>query len=208
VGVGAVVSADMDVCGDGRIAMVLAQSGYVGISRIEVHQFNVAAAVDRAVLLKSSPAEVVAGMFDGAGIEMPPEFSTAEWRGTPRLTSRPARVASERVFLIGDAAGYVEPFTGEGMAAALESAIAIAPLVVEASKGWTPVIAHRWESLHKRIVRDRQLTCRQLAWILRRPWAANAMLQLCRVIPGIAEQIIAKTSCPSNSMATLGLNTT
>jgi 2-polyprenyl-6-methoxyphenol hydroxylase-like FAD-dependent oxidoreductase len=198
----------MDVCGDGRIAMVLAQSGYVGISRIEVHQFNVAAAVDRAVLLKSSPAEVVAGMFDGAGIEMPPEFSTAEWRGTPRLTSRPARVASERVFLIGDAAGYVEPFTGEGMAAALESAIAIAPLVVEASKGWTPVIAHRWESLHKRIVRDRQLTCRQLAWILRRPWAANAMLQLCRVIPGIAEQIIAKTSCPSTSMATLGLNTT
>ena len=45
-----------------------------------------------------------------------------QWRGTPPLTRRAPSLAAERVFVLGDAAGYVEPFTGEGMAWALASA--------------------------------------------------------------------------------------
>jgi flavin-dependent dehydrogenase len=196
VGVGAVISGDMDTCRDGQITMVLTRYGYVGISRINARQFNIAAAVDRAALQRVLPADVVASMLEEGGFRVPADFRSANWRGTPRLTSRPNHVASERVFLMGDAAGYIEPFTGEGMAAALESAVAIAPLVVESVKNWTPVIAQRWDALHKQIVRDRQSTCRQLAWILRRPWAARATLQLCRLMPGIADQMIAKTTSP------------
>ena len=44
-----------------------------------------------------------------------PALAGAEWRGTPLLTRRESRLAANRLFLLGDAAGYAEPFTGEGM---------------------------------------------------------------------------------------------
>ena len=50
------------------------------------------------------------------------------------------------------------------------------------------------------MVRDRQRTCRQLAWILRRPWAASLTLGICRVMPGIAERVIRSTNDPSNHL--------
>ena len=186
VGIGAVVTGNFDVCPIGQITMVLSHCGYVGISRVSEQQFNVAAAIDGRLLLQSAPAEIVAGILTDAGISFPPNLMSAHWRGTPPLTSRPKRVASDRVFLIGDAGGYVEPFTGEGMAAALEAAVAVTPLAVRATELWSPSIADCWEALHRQIVRDRQRTCRQLAWILRRPWAASTALSVCRLLPGIA----------------------
>src|SRR3954466_13467925 len=123
---------------------------------------------------------------------------SAHWRGTPPLTSKPKHVAADRVLLIGDAGGYIEPFTGEGMAFALEAATAITPLVAQAVESWTPAIAESWEMLHRTMVRDRQRTCRQLAWILRRPLAASLMLGACRVWPGIAERMIDRTNSPAN----------
>jgi len=194
VGVGAVVTGDFEACPIGQITMVLSRSGYVGISRAYEHRFNIAAAIDRTALLRTAPAKIVTDILFHAGIRFPPELLSAHWRGTPPLTSRPARVAFNRVFLIGDAGGYIEPFTGEGMAAALEAALAVTPLVVRATQLWTSAIADEWEMRHKKIVRDRQRTCRQLAWILRRPWAAIAALSVCRMLPGIAARLIAKTS--------------
>ncbi len=197
VGIGAIIVGELDASPAGQITMVLSRHGYVGISRVNSQQFNVAAAVDRALLLEAAPVEIVATMLTEAEIPIPSSLMRANWRGTPPLTSRPLHVASERVFLIGDAGGYVEPFTGEGMAAALEAAVAVAPLAIESAEYWVPSIANRWEVLHRQIVRDRQSTCRQLAWILRRPLAAQAALNICRVVPRIAERLIAKTSIPS-----------
>ena len=198
VGIGAVLTGDFDDCSTGQITMVLSRHGYVGISRVGEHQFNVAAAVDRGALLQSAPAGVVANILIHAGLGFPSELMSAHWRGTPPLTSRPAHVAAERIFLIGDAGGYIEPFTGEGMAFALEAAIAIMPFAVQAVRSWTPAIAERWERLHRQMVRDRQHTCEQLAWILRRPWAASLTLGICRVLPGIAERMIDRTSSPTS----------
>ena len=42
-----------------------------------------------------------------------------QWHGTPGLTRRTRPLARDRLFYLGDAAGYVEPFTGEGIAWAL-----------------------------------------------------------------------------------------
>src|SRR5213078_4791567 len=100
------------------------------------NQLNVAAAVEPALLAHATPADVVESIVAKAGAGVPPALRRAIWRGTPQLTSRPKRVAAERVFLIGDASGYVEPFTGEGMATAIESAVAVAPFVLEATKTW------------------------------------------------------------------------
>ncbi len=198
VGIGAVMSGDFKEFPAGLLTMVLSRSGYVGISRVRERQFNVAAAVDRKALLRTTPAKIVAGILTYAGISFPVGLLGAHWRGTPPLTSRPKHVAAERVLLIGDAGGYVEPFTGEGMAFALEAAIAITPLIVQAVQSWTPAIAESWEMLHRQMVHDRQRTCQQLAWILRRPWAASLTLGICRVLPGIAARMIDNTNNPTN----------
>jgi flavin-dependent dehydrogenase len=176
--------------------MAVSPRGYVGISRVSADRFNVAAAIDPSALAYSSPARVAADILEHAGVPAALALDRAHWRGTPPLTNCPLRVASERVFLIGDAAGYVEPFTGEGMATALESAVAVTPLVIAAAAAWTPSLAQRWDVLHRQIVRDRQLTCRQLSWILRRPWAAFAALGICRIVPSLAHGVIAKLTLP------------
>ena len=121
-------------------------------------------------------------------------WSTVDWHGTPPLTSRPVRVADERLFVIGDASGYVEPFSGEGMATALSTALAVVPLVVEAVHQWDPSLARRWEVTHHELVVDSQATCRQLAWILRHGWAAAAAIGICRAQPWVAGRFIRKVS--------------
>jgi flavin-dependent dehydrogenase len=208
VGIGAVVTGDFDVCPIGQLTMILSRHGYVGISRVREHQYNVAAAVDRRALLRTTPAKIVADILTHAGISFPSDLISAHWRGTPPLTSRPKHVAAERVLLIGDSGGYIEPFTGEGMAFALEAAAAIAPLAAEAVQSWAPAIAENWEMLHRQMVRDRQRTCQQLAWILRRPWAAFLTVGICRVWPGIAERLIDRTNFPTNHCRLAGTGTT
>lgn len=208
VGIGAVVADGDDMCRRGRITMVIARHGYVGISRVDANQLNIAAAIEPAVLAHAAPADVVESILAKAGAAAPQGLRSAIWRGTPQLTSRPQHVASERVFLIGDASGYVEPFTGEGMATALESAVAVTPFVLQATKSWVPNIAAYWETLHRQIVRDRQHTCRTLAWILRRPWATYATISTCRAMPGLATHWISKTTSPSCPNRQLSVGTT
>ena len=87
------------------------------------------------------------------------------WCGTPTLTRSLARVAGERIFVIGDAAGYVEPITGEGMAWALQAGAKVAELAV-AGTSWTPALTLQWTRIHAEL-RVRQRTCSWLAGLLR-----------------------------------------
>ena len=68
------------------------------------------------------------------------------WRLTPALTSHRLRVASPGLLVVGDAAGYVEPFTGEGMAWALAAADASSVSVASALSGSVShcEVARRW----------------------------------------------------------------
>jgi menaquinone-9 beta-reductase len=197
VGIGVVVTTPAAAFSRGQIVMVVSRDAYVGIALVDEHRINIAAAIVPSALAHTTPSEVVANILEKSNISVPGEIHNATWRGTPALTSRPHQVAAERVFLIGDAAGYVEPFTGEGMATALESALAITPLVVQAARSWDRSVAVAWADLHRRIVCDRQRIIRQMAWTLHRRWAAVGMLALCRMMPRVATRIIAEINAPS-----------
>ena len=94
------------------------------------------------VLQRGRPVgEVVAAMLAEANLPVPENLTYAAWHGTPPLTNHPSRVAGERLFLVGDAGGYVEPFTGEGIAAALESASAVVPIAARACRNWDDSLA-------------------------------------------------------------------
>jgi flavin-dependent dehydrogenase len=149
-------------------------------------------------LAQSCPVKVVRTIFQESDVDVSLDLDGANWRGTPPLTTKPSRVAAERICLIGDAGGYFEPFTGEGMASALETGVAVGAFAARAASKWAPSLAIGWARLHRQLVYDRQFTCRQLAWVLRHRWAAFAAISLCRVFPSIAGRVIAKTTASNN----------
>jgi flavin-dependent dehydrogenase len=188
IGIAAELNEAPNWLADGTIVMAIAPAGYVGMVATSDGRTNVAAAI-RPDFVKSSggAAEVVYDILRQAGSSTLPNAADVTWRGTPVLTRRSARLIHERVFVLGDAAGYVEPFTGEGMAWAIESALLAAPWILESMREWNRTKALGWDyALRQRIQRN-QFICRATARLLRRPRAVRAALRVMRFFPGIVQ---------------------
>ena len=123
-----------------------------------------------------------------------PERIHRGWKGTPPLTRRLSSLGEERLFLVGDAAGYVEPFTGEGMGWALWGALALAPLVYDGVRRWDDALVHQWAQVHRRRIRRGQRVCRMVAWGLRRPWMARTAVRVLGAAPALARPLVMHTS--------------
>jgi len=197
LGVGAVLETDRlsvaarERFAAGRVVMHVAAGGYVGVAFGEHSKTIVAAALAPDELKRShSPEEAVAAVLASTGLPTLGDTSGVPWQGTPALTSRARRVAAKRLFVIGDSAGYVEPFTGEGIAWAAESAAAATPLVVRGCARWNPELAIAWEDSYRRRIRRQQFVCRTLAALLRCPWAVSLALGLVRSCPAMADHLI------------------
>jgi menaquinone-9 beta-reductase len=97
---------------------------------------------------------------------------------------------------LGDAAGYVEPFTGEGMTWAMLSAISVAPLAKEwlrtrqDSRRQSVALANAWSRQHRSLLARRQRNCRNLAYLLRHPSAVRTALGVISLVPRIAQPLI------------------
>ena len=115
-----------------QLHMLVGKNGYAGICSTDGNCVDIAAAIDPASIQTLGGIEqVVRGILkecNAPRIQWP-EFSP--WMATPALTRNSSKVVDRCVFLIGDAIGYVEPFTGEGMSWALASAEAVMPHVIE-----------------------------------------------------------------------------
>ena len=103
--------------GNHGVFMALGAGGYVGIVRVEDGSVNVAAAFDPALVRRwGTPAAAAREVLAEAGAPALEGLLDVQWHGTPGLTRRTRPLARDRLFYLGDAAGYVEPFTGEGIA--------------------------------------------------------------------------------------------
>ena len=187
----------------GELRMIVGRSGYVGLVRVEDGRLNIAAAVDPAALRGRSPAEAVVEILAEAG-RLPPAADVVHgWRGTPALTRGRSDVGAERLFRLGDAAGYVEPFTGEGMCLALHSGLAVAELAITALQGWQPDLLDTWSTYHRKTMVRSQRLCRMLAWALRRPRLVRASVSVLGRAPRLAEPFVrSATERPNSSVRT------
>lgn len=149
----------------GRLTMAVGRTGYVGIVVLEDGRLDVAAALDREAA-KSGVATCVESILAEAGVPRSPALGTAAFTAVPALTRTPRSVAVDRVFAVGDAAGYVEPFTGEGIGWALESGLLVAPFVEARLRGNDSAAEH-YRTAYSRSIRRRQRLCRAIAWTLR-----------------------------------------
>ena len=109
----------------------------------------------------------------------------------------PHRVASARVALVGDAAGYLEPFSGEGMSWAVESAAILAGVAADGARGrWDATYGRRYERAWRGRIRRRQRLCRLLAMTLDRPRLTGALHGAARRHPALAGWIARRVGLP------------
>lgn len=176
---------------DETITMTIGRGGYVGAVRIEDGRWNVAAALDAdAVRRHGGVGGVACAVLEEAGQPVPRDLRDATWQGTPRLWRRPSRVAAGRLFVVGDAAGYVEPFTGEGMGWALTAGRALAPIALRAVRAWEPGLAAEWTRILRREVQRGQMLCRATAHVMGNRVLAVGATALLGALPRLAGPVV------------------
>jgi flavin-dependent dehydrogenase len=181
----------------GSVYMACGVGGYVGLVRLEDGRLDVAAALDvEQVRGGRGPGPAVVRLLGETGWPVPAGLEGLNWKGTLPLTREARCVAAGRVFAAGDAAGYIEPFTGEGMARALTAGLTVAPVAARAVAHWQESLAREWTVTYRRVVRRRQLTCRVAAGVLRRPRLARALIGLLSYAPALAAPVVRSLDTP------------
>lgn len=187
VGVGTLLKESNSFYEPSTIFMACGRRGYAGLVRLEDGRLDVAAAMETNFLRSAgSPPRAVERLLQEAGFPSPGNLEAASWTGTPALNQSRRWPADDRLFIVGDAAGYVEPFTGEGIAWALASAIAVIPLIADGVREWTPMLPSRWVALHRQIIRRRQFLCRWVSRGLRRPALTSLAVRILARMPSAA----------------------
>lgn len=188
IGVGTTISNSADFIQPGVIHMAVGRHGYVGMVQVENGKLNVAAAIDsKAAKDSESLQTLINQILTEAG--RPPFEEECHWSGTLPLTRGTRRVASNRVFLIGDAAAYVEPFTGEGMTWAFAGGLTVGDLAAQAVDDPASTACF-WQTHWEQQVAGRQKWCQRLALLLRSPSSIRVAMQIAKALPVVANRII------------------
>ncbi len=99
---------------------------------------------------------------------------------------------AKNLFTIGDAAAFIDPFTGSGMLMALESAEILAQSIGEHSSS-TALIGERYKSLHREKFQKRLFVC--------------SMLRRAALMPNLAKALISVLSLSGNAREFLARST-
>lgn len=184
----------------GTIYMATGRQGYVGLVCLEDGRLDVAAAFDPVYVKQVGGLGVAAQqILARAGFPTINHLEDQNWKGTPPLTRSASKIAGERWFAIGDATGYVEPFTGEGMAWALASAVAVAPLV---GGEWHSEKMEQWQRIHRQRIRSRQGICRLISWMLKSQGLSRLGMSLVTYSPKLIHPLVSRLNRP-NPLPTL-----
>ena len=198
IGAGCVLPGEAAELAPGVLRMAVGQGGYVGLVRVESGEINLACAFDRPMLGSVGGAALLCQkILAEAGFATLPGLKEAAWQLTAALSRRTTPLAGHRLLLLGDAAGYVEPFTGEGMGWALTSALAALPLVLRGLEHWDGAIETEWRRLHRRWVTQKQRSCRVLAVVLRHPRISWGLHRLAGSFPSVAGSMIGLLQRPA-----------
>ncbi len=194
IGVGTTLAASSIDLPTGELVMAIGRGGYCGIVRLEDGRIDVAAAVDRRQLAASETigAAVAEVLREAAGpapwvSAVRAALADAAMQATPPLTRSAGTMAGfyGRVLRVGDAAGYVEPFTGEGMGWALTGGRLAAEALLTAS---SPATAYGRS--FTAFARRHHRRCRRLATALRHPRLVGAAIRVAAVTPTVAAALV------------------
>ena len=177
------------------IHMACDDDGYVGLVRIENGRVDIAAALKSGskASQQGTPADRVLQILNRS------EFPAFQWESPSNIMTTPplrrTRVAGAgRLLAIGDASGYVEPFTGEGMTWGLQSGIAAANRIGCTLRSGSVTqfsqMGRLWNRDLRGLLRRKKLTCRVVTNMLRSSLARKTLGTTLAACPRLAKPLI------------------
>lgn len=149
--------------------MHVGRGSYAGIAPLEDGLFNIAfVSSSKAVIERNGSIDdfFTSGLTEIPGV--PERLAGAQRigpiRGVGSMAHRVRQTAGDGYLLIGDAAGFLDPFTGEGIYEALKAAHLAAPIVHEALRGND--LSSKALEPYRRARRRAFATKRQVSWIV------------------------------------------
>lgn len=187
MGVGLVASLDVGAPALGEVRMLVEPGQYVGIVRLADGRCDIAASVSPLKLRAAGgPASLMAEVLDRHGMRM--NACDARWLGTPLLTRR-RNPAIAGVFLVGDAAGYGEPLTGQGISWAVQGARLAAGRVEEAVRRGGPAGVQEWRAEHAALTGPGHRRAVFLSAMARMPRLVACGITVAAGFPWLAQQL-------------------
>jgi geranylgeranyl reductase family protein len=166
-----------------RVALEFRPEGYSGQAPVGGGELN--------LCLVSVPRKIAAlRQWAEERFEIPLDQS---WRTITPLTRAPISAGHRSLFLVGDAARVVEPFTGEGIYYALASGELAANAIISQHNGRNAEeVSAAYSVAHDKLYRGRLWINRLARAAVLSPRVASAFLGLARFQPGVLRFLTAK----------------
>lgn len=188
VGIGGIIGELPSACSPDAITMFHGENGYAGIAPLHSGEALIAAAVNRDWISKRHDAPPLISILREFGLDIDRHTPLTITGGSPGLTrTRDCIEAKGRVFLIGDATGYIEPFTGEGMTWALQDAIMGSQFALAALEG--RYTHGDWTAHHRRTNYYRKALCLISTKLLRKPALTRGLISVCSSTPALTKSL-------------------
>jgi flavin-dependent dehydrogenase len=166
-----------------RIVLQFRPEGYSGQAAVGAGELNLClVSVPRQMAALRSWAEARFGIS-----------REQSWRTITPLTRAPIAAAHRSLFLVGDAARVVEPFTGEGIYYALASGeLAANAIIARHNGGDEAEVAAAYSTAHTKLYRGRLWINRLARAAVLSPHIASAFLEIARFQPALLRLLTAK----------------
>ncbi|MEZ5990143.1 MAG: FAD-dependent oxidoreductase [Planctomycetota bacterium] len=172
--------------------------GYFAATPIDAGGFTVNLVIDRKDLRRGLPAEAQLLSWVDRAPPSPHAWRPPAGRAGPvdrALARRTRRQVFDGAVLVGDAAGYVDPVTGEGLFLAMKGAELLAgSLAAAAADRRSDAEALRGYARARR--RELAPRCRLAEWMqrgMRRPWLVKGFLAVLARRPRLADLLVSVT---------------
>jgi len=175
--------------------MHVAAAGYCGVAPLSPSQANVAFVVDRSEM--AAAGSDLQGFYRATLARWPrivERLQGATLLAPPRavgpLALESRRAVAPGAVLVGDAAGFYDPFTGEGVTLALRSAELAAAAIHAALREDDRARLRGYDRDRREATRDKFRFNRMLQQIVGRPWLANRVARRIAARPALADRLV------------------
>jgi menaquinone-9 beta-reductase len=179
-----------------RGEMHVGGGGYCGIAPLSARAANVAFVLDREQMAPAG-GDLAAFYRQSLRARWPrvaDRLAQATLCGTPRavgpLALSAPRVWAPGVVLVGDAAGFYDPFTGEGVTLALRGAELAAAAIDVALQSGTAHDLSTYQHARDAATRTKFRFNHLLQMVVGRPWLANAVARRLARRPDLASRLV------------------
>lgn len=186
------------VAGMGAVGeMHVTDSGYVGLAPVGRGLTNVSVVADRSAV-SGKPIDWFR-QFIRSIPEVRQRLARAEYvaplRGAGPFASRSRRAAADRAVLVGDAADFYDPFTGEGVYAALRGAELLVSTIsrrLESDRLGAPDLA-AYDRARRREFGGKWMLERIIGWVVGHPLALDHVARRLESKPHLADLLVGVT---------------